>query len=339
MVFYTQMQTSQPEVLELQPGNNIDIPAQEALVIGECELNQAGIEFMNDWEYGITDALVIPLELYIMIHGNSISPNRYNDESDFLYWLESVCSDDLDWGEPFDGSTGGAVNLPGRLKIIGSSIGDYHTEGGHRANNNPHPLFIRGANQRSPKTLHPAHQNTIQTRNTQYLRPRALTLTQLRDLIEQVEQNGDVAAQEIAILEGLESTDTTQTTTSRVEQRHLRRFLFQDQEIAQCWICHRLLPNAGAYIWCAHIKRRSEASEEERTDENIVAGMCKFGCDTLFERGDIVVNEAGVVQANNRESNDLPSLRAKMEELHENEVLNFSALNADYFQWHRETHQ
>ena len=285
---------------------------------------------MENWQYSLGQQLVIPLELYIMIHGEGFGAHE-----DFLPWLDSVC--DNDWGEPYSGASGGAAGQRRRLRQIGSAVGERHTEGGGQVSQSYGALLQNNAD--GQKTLHPAHQNTIQTRNTQYLRPRELTLEQLEELIQQVEQNEDVAAQEIAILEGLESTDTTQTTTSRVEQRHLRRFLFQDQEIAQCWICHRLLPNAGAYIWCAHIKRRSEANDEERIDGNIVAGMCKFGCDTLFERGDIVVDETGVVQANNRESNDLPSLREEMEALQGNEVLNFSPLNADYFQWHRETHQ
>ena len=331
------MQTSQLEGLKLQPGNDIDIPAQEPLVIGECELSQAGIEFMDEWEPTVGIGLRTPLELYVMIHGVPFNPNSMAEDSDLLRWLQNVCNDNVDWREPFEGSTGGASAIPGILKRIGSAVSEKHTQGGSTVPHSLNPLLQN--NENGQKILAPAYENTIQNENLAYLCPRTLTLEQLEELILQVEQNEDIAAQQIALLEGLEGTDTTQSTTSRVEQRHLRRFLFQDQETAECWICHRLLPNAGAYIWCAHIKKRSEANDEERIDGNIVAGMCKFGCDTLFERGDIVVDETGVVQANNRESNDLPSLRGEMEALQGNEVLNFSPLNADYFQWHRETHQ
>ena len=182
----------------------------------------------------------------------------------------------------------------------------------------------------------PAHRGIVLQRTVDYI--EHIGMSETAELVEEIENNPELEEEHVALLDGIEATDTTRTITVRVEQPRLRRALFGNGETATCCICHSEVPNHGAYIWCAHIKRRSVADENERRDVNIVAGMCKFGCDTLYERGDIVVDENGVVRENLRASNDLPSLRDEMAELDGNEVLNYSSLNAEYFEWHRESH-
>lgn len=181
-----------------------------------------------------------------------------------------------------------------------------------------------------------AHRGIVLHRTVDYV--EHIGMSETAELLEEIENNPELEEEHVALLDGIEATDTTRTTTVRVEQPRLRRALFGNEETATCCICHSEVPNHGAYIWCAHIKRRSVADENERRDVNIVAGMCKFGCDTLYERGDLVVDENGVVRENLRASNDLPSLRDKMAELDGNEVLNYSSLNAGYYEWHRESH-
>ena len=183
----------------------------------------------------------------------------------------------------------------------------------------------------------PSHRGIVLQRTVDYV--EHIGMSETAELLEEIENNSELEEDQIALLDGIEATDTTRTTTVRVEQPRLRRALFGGEETATCCICHSEVPNHGAYIWCAHIKRRSVADENERRDVNIVAGMCKFGCDTLYERGDIVVDQNGVVRENLRASNDLPSLRDEMAELDGNEVLNYSCLNAGYFEWHRDFHQ
>ena len=183
----------------------------------------------------------------------------------------------------------------------------------------------------------PAHRGIVLQRTVDYI--EHIGMSDAAELIEEIENNPELEEEHLALLDGIEATDTTRTTTVRVEQPRLRRALFGNEETATCCICRSEVPNHGAYIWCAHIKRRSVANENERRDVNIVAGMCKFGCDTLYERGDIVVDENGVVRENLRASNDFPSLRDEMAELNGNEVLNYSPLNAGYFEWHREFHE
>jgi len=315
-------------------------PNGSELIVGQCELTEAGEAWLREYpRFGGARAPIgahrTMVELYIMIYG---VPFR---TSDLLDWLPSVMDtyrEEFEDEEAKSGATGGNQGQSRMKSNIRQIIEQILTLDGPKA---PNPLLVGHSVSaiEVQRYLHPNHENSIRTRNTEYLRPRILNMEELVELIGDMEQDEDVTAQQIALLEGVESTDTTQTTTARVEQRHLRRFLFQDNDIAQCWVCHRVVPNAGAYIWCAHIKRRTEATENERRDGHIVAGMCKFGCDALYEQGDIVVDEAGFVQANNRDSNDLPSLRESMEELQGNQVLNFSQLNADYFQWHRDFHE
>ena len=182
----------------------------------------------------------------------------------------------------------------------------------------------------------PVHRGIVFERTVDYV--EHIGMSETAELVGEIENNPVLEEEHVALLDGIEATDTTRTTTVRVEQPRLRRALFGNGETATCCICHSKVPNHGAYIWCAHIKRRSVADENERRDVNIVAGMCKFGCDTLYERGDIVVDENGVVRENFRASNDLPSLRDEMAELDGNEVLNYSSLNAGYYEWHRESH-
>jgi hypothetical protein len=86
--------------------------------------------------------------------------------------------------------------------------------------------------------------------------------------------------------------DREHTALGRVEQSYLRHVLFHNADREACSLCGRLLP-VGLLI-AAHIKPRSECSRRERLDvKNIVAGMCLLGCDALYERGLISVDERG----------------------------------------------
>ena len=47
-------------------------------------------------------------------------------------------------------------------------------------------------------------------------------------------------------------------------------------------------------VWCSHIKKRRHCTNEEQVNRNVVMPMCKFGCDELFERGYIYVEEGEI---------------------------------------------
>ncbi|MFM7628974.1 MAG: hypothetical protein ACKO44_05600, partial [Algoriphagus sp.] len=90
----------------------------------------------------------------------------------------------------------------------------------------------------------------------------------------------------------LEKTETETTSKTRLEQSFLKKLLFKKKIVGTCACCKKELPIA--YLWAAHIKKRSHCTVQERKDYNIVIPLCKLGCDELFEKGYIAVNDAGL---------------------------------------------
>jgi hypothetical protein len=94
-------------------------------------------------------------------------------------------------------------------------------------------------------------------------------------------------------LEALEQIDESRTTKRRAEQSLLREYVLNG-EIGDCALCGRTFPIQ--FLVVAHIKKRSECTEEEKRDfDNVVMPNCKFGCDELFERGYVGVNATGQI--------------------------------------------
>ena len=100
-------------------------------------------------------------------------------------------------------------------------------------------------------------------------------------------------------LSELVSTDSIGgKTASRKEQVLLREILFGRVTEKQCAICHRVLPTD--LLVAAHIKPRSKCSTSERTNPNVVMPVCKVGCDDLFEKGYVLIDENGVIRGNSK---------------------------------------
>jgi len=119
----------------------------------------------------------------------------------------------------------------------------------------------------------------------------------------------------------------------RKEQSFLRKFIFGNRQTAECFICGRLLPKD--LLVAAHIKARSECSTEERLDfRNLVVPMCKLGCDDLFERGYLSVEDGRVIVSARVDGNAALAETASV--LRGRACASWRADSAKYFQWHRE---
>ena len=100
---------------------------------------------------------------------------------------------------------------------------------------------------------------------------------------------------ENAYLHACDELDTKYEGMRRTEQGFLRDLLFRTNRFGSCCICGERFPIE--YLVAAHIKKRALCTEEEKRDfKNIVAPMCKFGCDELYERGVISVLDGNIVQ-------------------------------------------
>lgn len=154
-------------------------------------------------------------------------------------------------------------------------------------------------------------------------------------------QREQIMAAALTRLQSGGGTERVVKAVQRLEQGSLRTIVCGPlpTDPVTCVLCGRVVPNRGAYIWAAHIKKRSKAEPHEILDENIGAAMCKIaGCDSLFEEGDVIVDETGVIRANEKQSNENPAIRDAMAALDGRDCTNFNADNAQYYSWHRERH-
>jgi hypothetical protein len=120
---------------------------------------------------------------------------------------------------------------------------------------------------------------------------------------------------------------------SRVEQGYLRGRLFKNKKETQCCMCGKSFPIE--FLVAAHIKKRSICSTEERLDaDNIVAPMCKFGCDELFEKGLIGVDATGKIKSLVNIKSD--ALASYISGLTGKTCSHWRDSSEKYFEWHRQ---
>ncbi|MBX9967219.1 HNH endonuclease [Priestia aryabhattai] len=117
----------------------------------------------------------------------------------------------------------------------------------------------------------------------------------------------------------------------RAEQGFLRKTLFGNRTLGMCGVCGKEYPIS--FLVAAHIKKRSFCTNEEKLDyKNIVMPMCKFGCDDLYEKGYITINN-GQVKVNNKIITEPLNNYLNSIEGRECEYWNKSTFK--YFEWHR----
>lgn len=85
--------------------------------------------------------------------------------------------------------------------------------------------------------------------------------------------------------------DEQATVLRRKEQAYLRNHILPGNS-GTCALCQRIFPIE--FLVAAHIKARSECSDLDKRDfGNIAMPNCKLGCDELFGRGLLSVNDEG----------------------------------------------
>jgi hypothetical protein len=91
-----------------------------------------------------------------------------------------------------------------------------------------------------------------------------------------------------------------------------------------------------SYLVTAHIKKRSYCNPREKRDINIVMPMCKLGCDELFEKGYISVqNGCFISMRKNPTSNELEDF---INTVSGNNCAYFNQNTISYFEWHFNHH-
>jgi len=128
----------------------------------------------------------------------------------------------------------------------------------------------------------------------------------------------------------------TAKVTIRKEQAMLRRILFGNRPKGVCCICRQQFP--VSFLWAAHLKKRSLCSTEEKLDlYNIAAPMCKFGCDELYEKGYIGVQNGTIVEV--ERGCTTPFIKDYISKVIGNECKAWSKDSKQYFDWHYVWHQ
>jgi hypothetical protein len=120
----------------------------------------------------------------------------------------------------------------------------------------------------------------------------------------------------------------------RGEQAILRALLLGRRRIVLCSLCGRSVPDF--LLVAAHIKPRRRCTMREKRDlRNVAMLVCLLGCDALFERGLIAVDEHGAIVLsaklrNSRGAKDMISRFRKRR------CLAHTQLSEPYFKWHRD---
>ncbi|RJX41794.1 HNH endonuclease [Paenibacillus pinisoli] len=151
----------------------------------------------------------------------------------------------------------------------------------------------------------------------------------LPDVSEEEYQN------EVIRITAADDLDIAHSGTRRKEQPFLRRQLFKNRKHGHCGICGKMYP--VNLLIAAHIKNRSKCTQEEKLDyKHIVMPMCKFGCDDLYEKGYIFIQN-GAVRRNMRKM-ATPDLTNKLVELEGLICGHWNEGTQPYFEWHADIH-
>jgi len=129
--------------------------------------------------------------------------------------------------------------------------------------------------------------------------------------------------------------DRSVAGTARREQSLLRGALgLYSAADADCALCGRSLPTE--LLVAAHIKPRSLCSREERVDvRHVGMAACLMGCDALFEKGLVAVDDAGLLlHAPGLERTD--AVHTYVSNMPTRLPVTWLEGRREYFRWHRQ---
>lgn len=131
-----------------------------------------------------------------------------------------------------------------------------------------------------------------------------LSPSQSAPILAYLEQNSQeppllpTASSTRTVLREFDEFDSVYTGKHRTEQAYLRQFLL-GEGTGTCALCGRAF--SPEMLIAAHIKKRSLCDPHEKADIPAIAMLaCRFGCDELFERGMITVDEVGKITQTRR---------------------------------------
>tara|TARA_B100001750_G_scaffold245186_1_gene264191 strand:- start:347 stop:1309 length:963 start_codon:yes stop_codon:yes gene_type:complete len=130
----------------------------------------------------------------------------------------------------------------------------------------------------------------------------------------------------------VEEVDVETKGTRRVEQPYLRNLLFGGKEVCGCSICGHEFP--VQLLVAAHIKQRARCTIDEKLDDNIVMSACVFGCDSLYERGWIGIDDGGVIRKGSISSTVAPVVSSYIDSIEGELCRAHGPSTSAYFAWH-----
>lgn len=142
----------------------------------------------------------------------------------------------------------------------------------------------------------------------------------------------------LLLLEENKELDLAAKRKARMEQSILRELLFHKKETEICACCGKEYPIN--YLITAHIKKRAYCTIDEKLDAKVVIPLCLFGCDTMFEKGLVVVDENGKFKRTDA-LNDVvvtPSIIQLLKEYDNQECEYWNEDTKGYFRWHYDFH-
>lgn len=132
-------------------------------------------------------------------------------------------------------------------------------------------------------------------------------------------------------LKRLENLDKYSQSKRRTEQYILREYLLGDKENGSCAICNNDYPTE--FLATAHIKKRSECTDREKKDINIVMPACHFGCDKIYEEGYIYIQDGKIFESPKKKKTT-ESLNKYVSEIIGRDCNYFKETTKKYFEHH-----